>query len=169
MTANAPRRFLKGGRRLAFILILFAAELLCAWAAYETIGETVCSLYCLAIVVGNAVILLISFTSRSVATVIAVILAAGIIPYQLVLVQRLVRVRAEAARIAAYAFDGKARTGQYPLDLSGYTFKDEYSRKYIQEYWASEEKDDFQVTFCVGTESTSHWYSPKDGWCYYPD
>jgi hypothetical protein len=147
---------------------LVPLEVFCAYLAYETIGEVVSVLYFLAVGI-NLVFILLAVRSRSLAALGVVALALLIIPYQLFLGQRLVRVQAEATRIVSFAYEQKISTGEYPPDLGSYTFHDPEMEKYVQEYRADKSLGGFVVFYRVGTESTSHSYSPRYGWGYYPD
>jgi hypothetical protein len=109
---------------ILLMIILTPIEILCASLAYETIGEVVSRLYIVATVGVNLIFILLSLRSRIAAALGAVVLALLIIPYQVMLADRLVRVQAEAARIVAYAYEYRLETGDYPGDLSSYVFTD---------------------------------------------
>ena len=150
--------------------ILVPLEVLCAYLAYETIGEIVSSLYFIVLGI-NLVFMVVAIRYRAVAALGAVVLGLAIIPYQLVLGHRLLRAQAEAASIVAYVYEYRLNAGEYPLDLSDYVFEDSAMREYIQEYRAGDSTHwgGFLLAYRVGTESTSHTYSPQHGWGYYPD
>jgi len=160
-------------REIALLGLLMAllvpVEVMCAQAAFETIGDITSYLYWVLVIVGNCVVILTAVGSRTLAGTLALLLGLAIIPYQIALVRRHARVQTEAARIVAYAYETKVQTGEYPQDLSGYTYRDPKMSRFIQRYEASPESGGFRVVYRVGTETTSHWYSPKDGWLYYPD
>ena len=99
----------------------------------------------------------------------AVTLALAIIPLQLMLGHRVLRVQAEASRIVAHVYEQRLATGEYPVDLADYEYRDPTTRKYVQLYAADESAGGFLLAFRVGTENTSHTYSPDVGWSYYPD
>ena len=158
---------------LLFVLlmgILVPLEVLCAYLAYETIGEIVSSLYFIGLAI-NLVFIVMAIRYRAVAALGAVVLGLAIIPYQLVLGHRLLRAQAEAASIVAYVYEYKLDAGEYPSDLSDYVFEDPAIEGYIQQYWVDDSPDwgGFVLSYRVGTESTSHTYSPQHGWGYYPD
>jgi len=158
---------------LLFALImatLIPLELLCAYLAYETIGEIVSMLYFFAVAI-NLLFILVAIRYRAVAALGAVALGLAIIPYQLVLGHRLLRVQAEAASIVAYVYEERLQSGEYPSDLSEYVFRDPAMERYVQAYRVddSQDWDGFFLSYRVGTESTSHSYSPRHGWGYYPD
>ena len=158
---------------LLFVLlmgILIPIELLCAYLAYETIGEIVSKLYFMAVGI-NLIFILVAIRYRAVAALAAVALGLVIVPYQLVLGNRLLRVQSEAAAIVAYVYEYKLDTGHYPSDLSEYVFADPAMETYVQAYWVddSPDWDGFLLSYRVGTESTSHSFSPRHGWGYYPD
>ena len=148
--------------------VLVPLEAWCAYRAYETIGELVSGAYFAALALNLAFIVL-AVRSRLAAAVAAVALGAAIIPYQLVLCSRLLRVQKEAAGLVAHVYEEKLRTGKYPADLRSYVFRDPRMKPYIQGYELTDDGGGFLLTYRVGTESTSHGYSPKDGWGYYPD
>jgi hypothetical protein len=156
---------------LLFVLLMVVIvplEVACAFLAHETIGEVTSALYFLALGI-NLLFVLLAVRSRSLAAIGAVILALLIIPYQVMLGQRLLRVQAEAARIVAFAYEHKINSGEYPLDLSGYAFNDQEMKKYVQSYSTDESRGGFVLCYRVGTETASHWYDPDGGWGYYPD
>ena len=150
------------------MLILIPLEIICAYLAYETIGEIVSIVYFLAVGI-YLVFIVISVRYRTVAALGAMVLAFAIIPYQLILGQRLIKVQAEAARIVSYLYEQRLGIGEYPADLSSYEFHDPEMEKYVQNYRVDETRGGFILAYRVGTENTSHTYSPKDGWSYYPD
>jgi hypothetical protein len=156
---------------LLFVLlmaVIVPLEVVCAFLAYETIGEVISALYFLALGI-NLLFILLALRSRSLAALGVVILALVIIPYQVVLGQRLLRVQAEAARIVTFVYEHKVNSGEYPPDLADYTFNDPEMKKYVQTYNLDESRGGFVLCYRVGTESTSHWYDPDNGWGYYPD
>jgi hypothetical protein len=148
---------------------LVALEAVSAWLSWHTLGDIPSALYWLALAL-NVPVACLAWFHRPAAALVSVALALAIVPYQFALGHRWLRVQAEAANVVAYAYEQKLATGQYPADLSGYTFRDPSARPFIQGYSAGPRvPGGFQVTYCVGTPSTSHWYSPATGWGYYPD
>lgn len=154
----------------ALITVLAPLEAASVYVAYHTLGESPCLLYGLIVVAGNLGVLLLAWRSRRTAAVAALLLALAVVPYQAALAVRLHRVQAEAARIVSYAYEQRLRAGAYPVDLTGYAFQDTAMRPFIQGYECNEtDCGGFCLFYRVGTESTSHSYSPRNGWGYYPD
>ncbi len=149
--------------------VLIPLELLCALLAYETLGEITSYIYFMGIVGLNSLFIILAFRYRAAAALSAVLLALLIIPYQVILGQRLLRVQAEATHIVAFVFEQKVQSGAFPSDLSSYAFHDAEMKAYIKSYQLDEVREQFTVFYRVGTESTSHWYSSQNGWGYYPD
>lgn len=157
---------------IVFVLllgVLIPLELLCALLAYETIGEITSSLYVIGVIGLNSLFIVMAFRYRTVATLGVVVLALFIIPYQVILGQRLLRVQAEVTHIVSYAYEQRIHSSAFPSDLSGYAFHDTAMEVYIQRYQLDQTQEQFTVFYRVGTENTSHWYSSTDGWGYYPD
>lgn len=158
-------------QRWLFALLMLAVvplEIGCAFLAFETLGEITSMLYFMAVAV-NLVFILLAVRRPAAAAVGAFVLALAIIPYQAVLGQRLVRVQAEAAGIVSFAYEEKLESGEFPTGLADYVFHDPGTEAYIQRYAPDDEHGGFVLSYRVGTENTSHSYSPKDGWSYYPD
>lgn len=154
----------------ALITVLALLEAASVYVAYHTLGANPCLLYGLIVVAGNLGVLLLARRSRRTAAVAALLLALAVVPYQSALAARLHRVQAEAARIVSYAYERRLRAGAYPADLAGYAFQDAAMRPFTQGYQRDEaECGGFCLLYRVGTESTSHSYSPRNGWGYYPD
>ena len=148
--------------------VLVLVEILCAQLAYETFGEVVRSVYLLVVAL-NVPLLILALWRMPAATIGMVALALLIVPYQVVLGQRLWRVQNEAAQIVHHAYGERLATGRYPRDLSGYVLRDPAMARLIQSYEPVEESGGFLLAYRVGTVNTSHTYSPLHGWQYYPD
>jgi hypothetical protein len=159
-------------REMALLILLLAVlvplEIVCARLAYKTLGEVTSSLYLL--VVGlNLVFILLAQRRRGLAAAGIVLLALAIIPYQLYLGDRLLRVQDEAGRIVAYAYEEKIATGDYPPTLEAYTFHDPDAAPFIQRYAVEADGSGFALAYRVGTDNTSHTYTSQTGWSYYAD
>ncbi|MBN1818811.1 MAG: hypothetical protein JW828_15725 [Sedimentisphaerales bacterium] len=150
---------------LLFGLAAVGLEWFCARLAYHTISEVTSGLYFLAVWL-NLIFLVVAIRSPALASILTFLLAGLIIPYQLILGDRLLRLQTEAGRIVSYAYEVRLKEQQFPPDLSGYAYEDKALEKFFS-YGKSE--DTFRLTWYVGTKGTSHWYSPEEGWRYYPD
>ena len=148
--------------------LLVPIEIFCAFLAFETIGEIVSILYFFVIGL-NLLFIVLAFRCRTLAALGVVLLAIAIIPYQLYLGHRLLRVQAEASRIVSYVYEQKLDTGEYPPTLSNYKFHDPEMKQFIRSYSVEPDSSEFLLFYRVGTESTSHSYISEIGWGYYPD
>jgi hypothetical protein len=148
--------------------LLVPLEVFCAYLAFETIGEIVSTLYFLAVGL-NLLFIVLAFRSRNLAALGVVLLALVIVPYQLYLGDRLVRVQAEASRIVTYVYVERIDAGEYPTSLANYEFHDPEMERFIQSYRIEKEGSQFSLFYRVGTENTSHYYLSPTGWGYYPD
>ena len=137
-------------------VFLILLEIACAVLAYHTIGGLVSGLYYLLIML-NIVPLLAGLVSRRLAVIGLLVIATLIIPYQLLLGVRWWRVQREADRIVLHLRSG--------APASSYVFRDAGTRPFI----TIAPRPDTDVSYWIGSPSTSHWYDPKYGWLYYPD
>ncbi len=145
-------------------------ELFCAVLAYETIGEIFSTLLIFVIIVLNIAFTAIAIRRSTVLAGLAVVLLAlAIVPRQLGLGLRLWGIQNEASQIVGYVYEKKIDTGEFPADLSDYTFANPDVKDLIQSYERLNDGADFMLLYYVGTETTSHWYSSETGWGYYPD
>ncbi|MEM9799414.1 MAG: hypothetical protein AAGA20_03745 [Planctomycetota bacterium] len=151
------------------LLALLPLEALCAQAAFHTLGEVDQIGVWFAVVAGNVFALALAVFSARAATIAAILVGVAIVPYHVGLIRRHSLVRHEASRIVAFAYEAKAETGAFPESLDGYAYERPGVARYVQHYRADEEVGGFCVMYFVGTPTTSHWYTPKGGWQYYPD
>ncbi len=152
----------------ALSVTLIVLEAISALLAYETVGAVVSILYWIGLG-ANLILLLLVFRGRRAAAAGMVLLALLLVPYQFTLAGRLWRVQTEASQIVAYAFQTRIAEDAFPADLVGYAFHDAAAKPFIGEYRQDSPGGGFILCYWVGTPSTSHCYSPKDGWTYYPD
>lgn len=157
---------------LLFALLLTALlplEVACAFLSHYTLGEMGQFVSFVAFS-SNLPFVALAWRERAAAALGVALIGILLIPYQVFLGARLVRVREEAARVVTYAYEHKARTGAFPPDLRGYRFHDAGVARFIQGYEAGDDvRGGMRLVFRVGTPTTSHWYSPDGGWGYYPD
>ncbi len=149
-------------------LTAVALEVVSARIAYETLGAVASTLYAMAIGL-NVAFWVIAIRSRRAAIAGIVLLVLVIVPYQFVLAERLWRVQKEATRIMAFAYETRLSNSAFPTTLADYTFHDPTTRPFVREYRLDAAAGGFILCYSVGMESTSHCYSPQDGWTYYPD
>ncbi len=153
----------------ALVAVAVAAELAGAWIAYHTIGAVMSQL--LFFVAGlNLVPIVLHAARKPYLAVLAVLaLFVVIVPYQALLGHRLLVLQDEAGGVVSYLYDARLRTSEYPADLSGYSFRDPSLRPFFQEYRRDADLGGFGLYWYVGTPNSSHSYTPRQGWGYYPD
>ncbi|MEM1451858.1 MAG: hypothetical protein AAF726_17850 [Planctomycetota bacterium] len=151
------------------LLLLLPLEVICAQSAFHTLGEIDHMVVWSGVVAGNLFALALAAFRPRAGAIAAVLVGLAIIPQHLGLIRRHSLVRHEATRIVAFAYEAKARSGAFPEDLAEFEYERPSVARYVQHYGADEEAGGFMVTYCVGTPTTSHWYTPKGGWQYYPD
>jgi hypothetical protein len=151
-----------------FWAVLVPVEIACAFLAYWTISEVTMLLYLFVVTTANLGLLVIAIWSRPLAFFGGIVLGLLIIPYQLALGRRLLQLDSETRRIVAFLNEQKERTGAFPDDLSSYTFQDHATQTYVT-YRPSPNQNEFELFYYVGTPNTSHLFSSRRGWSYYPD
>ncbi len=151
------------------VFLLIVLEFFCAKLAFETVGE-VASAGLLWLVALNIIplTLLIVKKQKEIALGLLLLIALILIPTQLYLEFKLLYLKEEAANIIAFAYEQKVATGNFPNDLSAYTFSFPKLQKHFSYHKESDQA--FKVLYYVGAESTSHFYnSEHKKWGYYPD
>lgn len=153
---------------LLLAIVLIALETISAILAYETLGAVASTLYWLALAL-NVPLVALAFRSRTGAAVGMIFLALAIVPYQFALAQRWMSVQTEAVQAVGYVYEFKSSLGEFPPGIGGYAPRNPATKVYLQEYRRDSASGGFVLCYYIGTESTSHCYSPRDGWTYYPD
>lgn len=154
---------------LALLGVLVLLEALSARLAYHTVGEVFSSLMFMAIALNLVPLVLYVARRHLLATELALVLGLALVVPQVVLGERLYALQAEASRVVAHAYDTRARTGAFPASLAGYTFADPRLAGHFAEYGTGAEQGGLHFAYWVSTPATSHSYSAKHGWGYYPD
>lgn len=138
--------------------------------AYHTIGEVISGLYLVAIALAHVAALGVALVNRRAALITAATITVLALPFQLFLGVRWWRIHREAERIIAYAEDHRQQTGAYPTSLTEYAYHDRYAQSFFRDYQLSRRSSsDYSLSYRIGTPSTSHTYSPRNGWSYYAD
>jgi hypothetical protein len=168
---------------LTVILILF--EIIASNMAFENFGEITSGFYQLLIFVNITPILLFVFNYKKFALVALLILGIIIIPENLIVNNRLIKLKEESSNIILFAYQSKLYNGSFPKDLKNYVFKYaelekhiSYTKEFVNHSENKNEmKDHFGLFYYVGTKSTSHFLMKSDygdnskfiQWYYYPD
>ncbi|GGW75091.1 hypothetical protein DFQ11_1183 [Winogradskyella epiphytica] len=153
--------------------------------AFENFGEITSAIYHLLIFVNVIPILLFVFNFKKTALVALLILGTIIIPENLIVNNRLIKLKEETSNIILFAYQNKINNGSFPKNINGYKFKYPELKEYInytQEFINHSEnkeylKDHFGLNYHVGTRNTSHMLMKDDyfdnseyiQWYYYPD
>jgi hypothetical protein len=158
---------------IAALSVAVGLELYAAHLAYYTIGEIVSAGYVVLVIFNVPAALLLAFGYRWLPLGLILALALFLVPEQLELLHKWNQCDEEAHSVVAYLESCRKRTGTYPDDLSGYRFlypeliRDFHYRKEV--YFTMNVVLSYQISYHIGTETTSHDYSPTRGWFYYPD
>ncbi|MDA8218639.1 MAG: hypothetical protein M0Z94_13585 [Dehalococcoidales bacterium] len=154
---------------VALLAVAVPVEVGAGLLAYHTIGEVTSAMLVLAVALNVVPVLLYVAGRQSLAVGLVLLLVVALVFPQVVLGQRLISLQQEAASIVAYTYETRLATGEYPADLSGYAFHDPSLSQFVEGYARDEERGGFALFYYVGSPATSHSYSPRHGWQYYPD
>ncbi|MEZ5976485.1 MAG: hypothetical protein R3E96_17075 [Planctomycetota bacterium] len=145
---------------------LLALEAWCAHMAWYTLGEVMSGLYWMALLIGNLLAAVQLLYSRRFAVQIALFLGLAIVPWQLWLVYQHQRLR--GGRHGRLDLRAGAQYRGFPGDLHDYKplHPGLAPHFYLTD---SAEHGGFYLDWYVGARTTKYWYSPADGWRYYPD
>jgi hypothetical protein len=155
-------------RFIVLLALLLPLELAAALLAFHTLSEIDSGLWRLAVTLNLFFFIAYWLNARQLPWMGVICFALVLIPYQMLLGCQWVLIRRESQRIVAFVEAEEETTGQFPTDLTGYRFS--YPRLAGRiHYTRLRQPGSFQVTYYVGTPSTSHWYTPEGGWGYYPD
>jgi hypothetical protein len=162
---------MKASLRLIFVLaaiILIPVEHFCVASSLETQGEVLQALFQV-LIWGNVLWIAMCWWLPRSALAGLLCLAFLIIPYQVVLLDRLVRIEKEVMRIVDSRVQMRVNGKPIPDSLDDYKFADPSIREFIYSYSASEDGTNFGISYFVVQPGITHSYNSKDGWNYYPD
>ena len=168
--AFALPRARHGRRGLIITLVLLAVlvpiEFGCGLLAYHTIGEISGGLLRLLLLLNLAFLAAFALGSRRFAIIGILALAFCIVPYHVSLGVRWWLIHEDAAAIVEFAERTRIESGEFPIDLAAYEFRHASIKGHIS---YRRRPQTFQVSYHIGTTSTSHWYDHGEQWQYYPD
>jgi len=155
------------------VIFLVALEIYCAKLAFENLAEIISDFLLYIIVPINIIPILLLFSGKKIRLAIGILMVLGLIvvPYQLFLNDKLINLKEESANITAYLHKYEIVNKKLPSDLSGYTFSFPKLQKNFNYYIDKQSgKEQFYLTYFVGSNSTHHFYSSEDDkWGYNPD
>jgi len=151
---------------LMLLAVLVPIEFGCGLLAYHTIGEIAGWQFRLLLLLNLAFLAAFALGSRRFAILCILVLAVGIVPYSVMLGVRWWLIHQDAVAIVDFAERTRIETGEFPVDLTAYEFRHPSIEGYIH---YRHERQTFQVSYHIGTTSTSHWYDHGEQWQYYPD
>jgi len=161
--------FMTYANRTAWLILLLIAELLAIAFSYYTLGDITSKLFFFLAVCLNLIpVLMWSLQRSNTALIIATIIAAIIVSYQVILGIRWFRLHQEASQIVAYAHQIKQETGTYPKNLTAYTFQDSGWQTHFN-YSTTAACEDFCLRYYIGSPNTGYHYQPTHGWFYEDD
>jgi len=108
------------------------------------------------------------FYRRIVAAWLVVSLGGALLLWQAYQTRKWAMIHEDIVSVIRFAEDTKTKTGRYPMNLQGYTFKRQWVKSHIYSFGPNE-GDGFGITYFMNDPGTSYWYSSKTGFGYYPD
>jgi hypothetical protein len=160
-------------RRLTILFLVGAAvlvpvEFLCVRSALETQGE-VMQAALFVVLCGNLLCVPWLWRSPRVALIGLLVVGLLIIPYQVFLLDRLVRLNNEMIRLVDSRLRLRAEGKAIPATLDDFKFSDPKLRKFVWRYGVNDDCHEFWLEYFVVQPGITHSYSSDRGWFYYPD
>jgi hypothetical protein len=144
-----------------------AAEWQAAQLSFFTLGEVDAALRTLAIGLNlPAIGLLLGGRRRWAYGWIAAVFLV-LVPDQLALLGKWTLADRETRRVVQFVTAEHARTGTYPADLIGYAPASPLALGWV--VYRPDPQEGFIVSYHLGSENTSHFYTPTYGWGYDSD
>lgn len=112
--------------------------------------------------------ILIGFHRRTTAMWCVTLLGGCLLLWQAYQNRKWALIHEDIVAIVQFAEESKSKTGHYPSNLEGYTFKHAQVKAHIYGL-RSDETNAFWITYFMNDPGISYWYSSKTGFGYYPD
>ena len=148
------------------VCILSGFEYLAALVTWHTVGEISAGFPIIAILV-NFYCIYLFFRWKPFSILCLFSLACFFVVPQIYWGVKYLLIDAEIKSIISYMNTYKKDHGLYPQNLKTYVWEYPFVQKHIQDFKV--DGLEYQITYCIATQSTSHWYSSQTGWGYYPD
>jgi len=152
---------------VAAVVCVGLLEAMAAAIAWHTRGEIHRGLRDAAILLNLAWLAAYGLGWRRLAVMGVLALGLVLVPWELMLGMRWLALRSEAERIVSHVTNEWRATGRKPKDLAGYQFRHPELVPHI--IYFPGRTGSFQVEYWVASPTTSHSYSPEQGWQYHPD
>lgn len=164
MKNDLPRREL---RAFAILLVLLftGTEALLAHNTLYTEGEVMQALYWLLVCV-NLPIIAVAFWKPRIGIWCAFLLGALLLPWQASENRKWAIIHEEVFAIINHVKTAKESEGIYPSNLDGYEYRQTWIRNHLS-YGTSE--GSYSLHYFMDDSSISYWYTPENGFGYYPD
>jgi hypothetical protein len=140
--------------------------LLCRNVLY-TEGEVMQSLFILLVCLVAGCVL-IGFYRRSIAVWCITLIGGCLLVWQAYQSRKWAMIHEDIVAIVRFAEESKKNTGQYPINLDSYVFKNTQVKSHIYSF-ETDEANGFRVTYFMNDPGITYWYSSKSGFDYYPD
>lgn len=111
---------------------------------------------------------LLGFYRRRIAIWCVVVVGGFLLLWQTYQIRRWGMMHEDVIAIVQYSEDVAKKTGNYPINLSGYTFKHEWVKSHIHGY-GTDNENGFRFTYFLNDLGVGYWYSEKTGFGYHPD
>ena len=163
---------LKGFSTVLFIVLVFCIlflELIAAKLSYENYSWVQPALMYFLMVLNIIPIALYIFDKKRIALVLLILLGTLIVPRQFITANKRMELQKESSCIINYIYHQKIENEAFPKSLEGYGFTNKKLEKHFRYVLLS--KENFSLSYYVGTKSTSHFYRHDLGncWFYYDD
>jgi len=170
---NEPKQESRQTNDMSWLMLLFIAAVvvgslgLLQYNVVYTEGEVMQGLFTLLVFLTLGSVL-IGFYRRVIAAWCVVLLGGSLLLWQTYQTRKWAMIHEDIVSVVRFAEDTKTKTGRYPTNLEGYTFKRQWVKSHIYSFGPNE-ADGFGVTYFMNDSGISYWYSSKTGFGYYPD
>ena len=152
---------------LTIATVMVSALQLISYNVIYTEGEVIQGLFSILVFV-IAGFVLIGFYRRKIAVWCITLFGGSLLVWQAYQLRNWAMLHEEVVAIIQFAEDSKSKTGNYPGDLAGYSFKHEWVKPHILSP-DTNESGGFRITYFMNNTGITYWYSSKTGFGYYPD
>ena len=115
-----------------------------------------------------AACILIGLRRRLLALWCITLIGGSLLVWQTYQTRKWAVIHEDIVAIVRFVEDSKVKTGHYPVNLDGYTFKNESVKSHIYAF-ESVQTNGFRITYFMNDTGISYWYSSQAGFGYYPD
>lgn len=154
---------------LALYISLFFLEVIFGITSFYTLGEINQIYFITLMLIINIISFLLIKLSQKLSLLVTSAFASLLVIIQVFYAYEYISINKEIKKIVSHLHNYHYENNKYPINLDNYTWTKKTSKDNIRYYHDNFDCIEYCIEYNFTFSSTSHFYTPSQGWSYYPD